>query len=148
SWIAPSPPPIACPHCCQEQHCQGNVSAGAVGALPARCLANRWRQRRRCDRGSAIALHPDRTGRRDVGWRGGRRHGCSSRLCASVGDMLRRLTGHYDDTGASLNAAIEILDVLVEQTDATRRHERADRRRLIGAVDAIERAVDKETAPT
>src|SRR4029078_8234940 len=62
--------------------------------------------------------------------------------------MCGRLTGHYDDTGPSLNAAIEILDVLAEQTDATRRHERADRRRLIAAVDAIARAAEIGRART
>src|ERR1700746_4113439 len=40
--------------------------------------------------------------------------------------------------------AIEVLDVLVGQTNAARGHELADRRRLVGAVYAIERVAEIE----
>src|SRR5207342_3610066 len=107
-------------------------------------LAYRWRQRRRCDRGSAIAVRTDRAGWHDIGRSGRRRRTCRSRLRAGIGDMLRRLARPYDNARANLNAAVEILDVFVEKTDATGRYERTNRRRLVCAVDSIERTAEIE----
>ena len=46
--------------------------------------------------------------------------------------------------GTDPDPAIEVLDVLVDQTNAARGHELADGRWLVGAVDAIERVAEIE----
>ena len=65
---------------------------------------------------------------------------------ATVGDVLSRPAGQHDHTGADLHTAVEILDVLVDQTNASRRYERADGRGLIGAVNTIQRLAEIERA--
>src|SRR5437762_5726136 len=51
---------------------------------------------------------------------------------------------HYAST--HLDPAVEILDVGIEHADTARRDELADRRRLIGAVDAVDRLAEIECA--
>src|SRR3974390_916192 len=60
--------------------------------------------------------------------------------------LTRRLAGHYHHAGANLNTAEKVLDVLVQQPDATRGNGLPDRRGLVGAVDAIERVAEIESA--
>src|SRR6202007_2867940 len=54
----------------------------------------------------------------------------------------RRAAGPYDHAGADLDAIKEIADVFVQHADAARRDELADRRRLIGAVDTVDRIAE------
>ena len=50
----------------------------------------------------------------------------------------RRAAGHHHHAGADLGAFEQIGHVVVQHADAARRDELADRRRLVGAVDAID----------
>ena len=50
----------------------------------------------------------------------------------------------HHHVGTDPHPAIEVLDVLVGQTNAARRNELADGRWLVGAVDAIERVAEIE----
>src|SRR5947208_15551053 len=75
----------------------------------------------------------------------------SSALLHRLLDWRRRRSGgrrtrQYHHTRADLHAAVEILDVVVGQADAAGRHVLADRRGLIGAVDAVERLAGVEGA--
>src|SRR5450759_4849988 len=54
----------------------------------------------------------------------------------------------HDHAGADLHALIEILDIVVDEPHAARRYELSDRRRLIGAVDTVERPAEIEGART
>src|SRR5690242_14817080 len=47
---------------------------------------------------------------------------------------------------ADAHAIVEIFDVVVGEPDAARRHKAADRRRLVGAVDAIDGITEIERA--
>src|SRR5262245_55200486 len=58
----------------------------------------------------------------------------------------RRCARQYYHARANLDPAIEIHDVLVCQPDAARGHEGADGRGLIGAVDAVHRLPEIESA--
>jgi hypothetical protein len=49
----------------------------------------------------------------------------------------RAVLRQHDHFGADLHAGVKILDVLVGQADAAGRNALANRRRIIGAVDAI-----------
>src|SRR4029079_19310310 len=129
---------IACRQCCRKQQGQSNVKAEAIGALPVSCSAHR-RQRRRRYSGRAAALSTDLARVRDVG-------GCRSRLRAGVGDVLGRPAGQDDHTCANLNAAVKILYVIVEKANAARGYERANRRRLVGTVNSIERIAEIKRA--
>src|SRR5690606_4725067 len=51
-----------------------------------------------------------------------------------------------DDTRTDLHTAVEVFDVLVQQPDTARRNGLADGRRLVGAVDAVERLAEIERA--
>src|SRR3974390_3793999 len=66
-------------------------------------------------------------------------------MCAGNA-LARRPAGHYHHAGANLNTAVKVLNVLVEQPDATRGNGLPDRRGLVGAVDAIERVAEIERA--
>ena len=46
-------------------------------------------------------------------------------------------SGQHNDTGAHHDPPVEVLDVLIGQTNAAGGHEAADSGRLIGAVDAV-----------
>ena len=48
-------------------------------------------------------------------------------------------TLQHDNASPKLNASVEIFDILIDQTDAARRHEGSNSGGLIGAMDAIER---------
>src|SRR5262249_40951912 len=61
-------------------------------------------------------------------------------------DVLSRPARQHDNASADLHAAVEILDVLVDQTNAARRYERADGRGLIGSVNAVQRLAEIERA--
>src|SRR5262249_7110658 len=76
--------------------------------------------------------------------RGGRRPLWGWGAC--VGTMRGRLAGQYYDAAPHLDAAIEIFDILVEQSNAPGRHERADGRGLVGAVNAVQRLAKIERA--
>ena len=62
---------------------------------------------------------------------------CSGRGRSGRGSR-RRAAGHHDDAGADLGALEQVGDVLVQHADAARRDELADRRGLVGAVDAVD----------
>src|ERR1700678_3866867 len=72
----------------------------------------------------------------------------AARLSNTRGRFRRLPSGQYDDLGAHGDAAVEILDIPVDQANAARGDERADGRGLIGAVDAIERVAKIESART
>ena len=46
----------------------------------------------------------------------------------------------------TLNPIIEVNDILIGQADAARRHEAADGRRLVGAVDPVDGLAEIESA--
>src|SRR5439155_14790259 len=50
----------------------------------------------------------------------------------------RRATRHHHHAGADLDAIEQVGDVLVQHADATGGYELADRRGLVGAVDAVD----------
>ena len=58
----------------------------------------------------------------------------------------RRLARQHHHARADLHPGVEVGDVLVGEPDAARGHEGADGRRLIGAVDAIDRLAEIESA--
>src|SRR5450759_2512675 len=73
----------------------------------------------------------------------------------AVGAPLLSLSGggwfgprQHDHASADLHALIEILDIVVDEPHAARRYELSDRRRLIGAVDTVERPAEIEGART
>ncbi len=51
--------------------------------------------------------------------------------------MTRRVLRQHHDLGADIDPAEQIGDVLIGQADAARRDELADRRGIVGAVDAV-----------
>src|SRR3954447_12996087 len=54
----------------------------------------------------------------------------------------------HDHAGADVYARKQVLDIVVEQADAARGYEGADGRRLVGAVDAVDRLAEIERPRT
>ena len=78
-----------------------------------------------------------------------RAYRCCTGCCGGSGAFEACAGGgarQHHDAGADLHAAVEILDILVGQPDAARRDVFADRRGLVGAVDAVERLAEIERA--
>ena len=95
-----------------------------------RASAHRDRRGQRRHRGRLRAGN-GRGLRSDGGSTGRRRGGCGRR-------SRRRAARNHDDAGADLDAFEQVGDVLVQHADAARRDELADRRGLVGAVDAVD----------
>ncbi len=131
AWCASDPGPS----------CELRMGPGSAEQREERCTASgtrrrlthrHWRGQRRHDGGLGAA--------------GNARHlrgrGCGAgrsgyRLRRGGGGSRRRAARKHNDAGADLHAVEQVRDILVQHADAARRDELADRRGLVGAMDAI-----------
>jgi hypothetical protein len=68
---------------------------------------------------------------------------------AAISCGLSLFAARSEVDGKLWNAGVQVRDVLIGEPDAARGHEGPDRRRLIGAVDAVNRLTEikRERAP-
>src|SRR5882672_528630 len=120
----------------QGSWCSSSPSPLRGGPFPP-TLSNRNRRRQR-GHGGRLRAGDRRVRhlRRGGGGRGSS-NGSRNRLRRRGRGSRRRAARHHDHTGSDLRAVKQVGDVLIQHADAARRHEFADRRWLVGAVDAV-----------